>query len=85
MTLGDWTNSSVCVTNRKDVHGAACGIGKINQTRTCTDGVDQKCRELSGELKERQKECTMQSCPPGNQIFANFFVVKNKLILFNQI
>jgi len=50
--LGDWTNDGNCETTG---NSKACGPGIQKQTRSCTDGVNNKCSEAD---TDRTTSCT---------------------------
>ena len=60
--LGGWINTRGCISNSVDTNWAQCGSGTQSQTRTCKDGVVQKCNP---NLRERTIPCTFKDCPPG--------------------
>ena len=69
-SLGDWKNVSRCATVRRDRHKKQCGIGVIEQNRTCTPGLDEKCNP---DENARFIECSLPDCP-GNQNCFSFLI-----------
>ena len=82
--MGDWKNTS-CITKTVDGNQDMCGIGTLNRTRTCEDGTEQKCHELSEDVTQKQLNCSFQACPPGNLSFLRLLVYNdiNKNINMN--
>ena len=70
--LGDWINTGGCVSNNVDTNGVQCGSGRQRQTRTCKDGVVQKCNL---DLRERTIKCNLEDCPPGIHTFHCYNIV----------